>query len=142
MKVIDFEPGHVLLIQEHTERPYKVGEFTLEHGVMFKNSGPAYTVIDDGGNVMMICGRADAWDGFGAMWGALSWRTKGHMVALTRITRRIMDMLQVRRLEFYTRSDYPASQRWAEMLGFIWSHHAAKFFADGADAEIYVRLGQ
>ena len=62
-------------------------------------------------------------------------------VGVHRAVSRFLNLQKDLRLEAQAVAGFPEGQRWLEMLGFVKEGYAKKFYADGRDAHLYVRLG-
>ena len=72
-------------------------------------------VVD--GKPVVCAGTIRQWPGRHTAWAYLADTTGPHMLWITREVKKVLDKVPGR-VEFTVRADFPAGQRWAEMLGF------------------------
>ena len=89
---------------------------------------------------VMIGGLVHFWPGRAMAWSYLSASAGRHLAALTRATRRFLDLQVVRRLEMYVDDEFEAGHRWARLLGFNLEAKLEAFRPDGGDQCMYVRI--
>lgn len=133
--VMDFKPEHAINMRLQKAQQIVM---TPEYASSLA-TGPAVSGILDG-EVLVCIGKQKVWDDRFIIWGLLSENACKHMVAITRIARRLL-LLQkgTGRHEVIVRSNFRQAHRWAELAGFRWHHHEEKFLPGGKDADIYVR---
>lgn len=137
MRVVPLAPEHVraltgtLQVSQHMNY-----EMDAE---MLPKAGDGYAGLI-GEKVIFAVGAVRLWEGRYELWAMLSGDACKHMVWVTRVAKRLLQLRAgARRLEIIVKSDFKAAHRWAEMLGFRWHHHEERFLPDGSDADIYVR---
>lgn len=134
MIVVDYKPEHALRIRVQKAQQEVV--LTPEYAQSLAQ-GPAMTGLV-GDDPMFCIGKQMIWEGRWIVWGLLSEDAHEHMLAITRIARRMV-ALQRGRHEMIVRTGFKQGDRWARILGFTWHHHEERFLPNGKDAEIYVR---
>ena len=104
--------------------------------------GPAWTAIDEDGQVVAVGGICNAWNGRGIAWCGLSADAGRHMLRLTKMILRLHDALKYRRIEMYADAGSPIAGRWAVMLGFKLETPKPMrcFLPDGRDAMLYAKV--
>lgn len=84
--------------------------------------GPAFTFLDEQGEIFAICGVLLQWPGVGAAWMCASDRLNGHGLWLTRTVRGLLDDIErvyhLHRIEAVALEESPRNQEWLEALGF------------------------
>lgn len=104
-------------------------------------AGPAYAALTDAGDVVMCAGLAFRHEDRALAWAVVSAHCEPHMLALTRLVRKVLDGCGARRIETTVACDFKAGHRWAHILGFTCETFRMKAFApDGSDYSMYVRL--
>jgi len=140
MKIISFQPNHILQLSLQEKQQEVSQEVNLEYGRGLLEAGPAVTGMD-GDRVVFCGGKARQWEGRYILWAMLSKESSKHMLAATRAAKRFIALQEDgSRLEAIVRSDFDQGHRWAHMLGLKWHHHEEQFLPGGYDADIYVRL--
>lgn len=138
--LVDYLPDHMLQIGVQEKQSEMLGEITKQYAHALATAGIAYTVMLD--NRVLACGgKAKQWEGRWILWAVLSREASRHMLRLTKITKRTLELHNhVGRLEAIVRSDFEQAHRWVKMLGLKWHHHEERFLPGGLDADIYVRF--
>lgn len=75
-------------------------------------------------------------------WALLSRHSGPHMVAITKMARRMLDAQRAERIEMTVSADFAVAQRWAELLGFEreTATPLRKRNPSGGDEYIYARV--
>lgn len=73
------------------------------------------------------------------MWAILSRTAARHMLALTRVGRRMLALYPERDIDTHVAQDFGPGCRWLQMLGFRLEHTLPKFGPDGSDHYFYRR---
>lgn len=138
MKIVPFEPSHLVGIDLQEWQSEITGELSPGYATSLASAGPAFTGID--GDVVVFCGGcAKMWEGRHIVWSMLSKCSARHLISITRAAKRLIEM-QSGRIEAIIRSDFDQGHRWARMCGLSFHHHEERFLPNGRDADIYVRF--
>lgn len=141
MIVVDYRPHHLRLIKIQAAQEAMASMITVEYALLLKNAGPAYTVLDDDGEVLFCCGTAKQWEGRFVVWSVLSkFATKKKFVWISRKVKSYFDKSDIRRLEMTIDVGFDQGVRWAELLGFKRECKMEKFNPDGTDAWLFSRV--
>lgn len=138
MIIVDFEPKHVEQMDVQNKQLEMLGESSMVYSDIV-HTGPAVTGIHDG-KVIFCCGKnlvENKW----VLWSLLSKHAAKHMITITRIGRRLIELQRgYGELFAIVRSDFPEGKRWVEMLGF--NHHKScpGQLPGGLDCDVYVRM--
>lgn len=99
----------------------------------------AYTIFD-GDTPVVIAGLFEKWPGAAVAWAYVSEAAGRHMVAITRIVQRFLELKAPRRVEATVDAEFDAGHRWAELLGFEREGLLRANRPDGGDQVIYSRI--
>ncbi|HBZ17497.1 MAG TPA: hypothetical protein DEO73_17295 [Pantoea sp.] len=138
MKIIDFEPRHILQIDPQSCQKYI--PLTLEYGQSLM-AGNCFTGIHDGkvvavGGVLPVC--ADR----GYLHLIVAEGMPHQWVKLYRAACRLIDAVGGDYVRLETLSSTPESDRWLEMLGFECEGTLRKILPNGMDARSYSKVRQ
>lgn len=137
IRVAPFEPEH---LAEMTIQPVQA-EFPADriaHGQQVAAFGRSFTVRRKSDGRIMMCGGAmDIHAQHAMLWAALAPDAGPVMLALTRRTRWLIDMLPHRRIDAIARADHRAGCRWLVRLGFDAEAYLRDYFENGSDAVVY-----
>jgi RimJ/RimL family protein N-acetyltransferase len=93
------------------------------------------------GQVIAIAGLTFIWHGRAVAWCFLSADfPKGAWVAATRAALRVLDSVDVRRVEADIADGFAPAGRWAQMLGFRHEGRMAAYWSDGSDYHRWARV--
>lgn len=138
--VIPFKPEHAMAIQLQPKQLETVGVIHPADAAELARIGPAFTGVD-GDKVIFCGGRAEMWQGRALCWSLLSADAGKHMVRMTRIARRLLDMQEgYGRVEALVREDFEQAHRWVKMLGFKFECRKERYLPGGLNAVEYVRF--
>ena len=128
LRTLDIQPG------QRGHASYLTHEMIEAMGAL-----EAFTAFDDD-RPLMVGGIVHFWPGRAMLWSYLATGAGPHLAALTRATRRFIDLQAVRRLELYVDEEFRPGHRWAEMLGFKFESRLEAFRPDGGNQCCYVRI--
>ncbi len=114
---------------------------TLEDGRRLFDLGGAISVLDNG-RILLIGGIVNIWPGRSEVWSVLGIGSEKQMLSLTRVARKTLNLSFVKRLESYCLSGFSQGERWLKILGFQHEATLRKYYPNGSDAELYVRIGE
>ena len=140
MEVVAFKPEHLLVMDVQDAQQSSRLFFDPRHLAMLEQS-TSFTALADGLPVMCF-GWVEMYPTRALLWSVLAKQASGHMVALTRIGKRLVDSLPHRRIEAEVDAQFPASRRWMEMLGLRCETATPlrAYNALGGDAYIYAKV--
>lgn len=115
LKPVPFDPVHMEFLDVH---PMFASAFSREDPEMLAKSRDAWSLIDEGGNVVAIIGAMETHQGVAYLWSFMSKGAGRHMTAIHRWTRTWIDTLGFKRTECTVLSGFKAAHRWMRMLGF------------------------
>lgn len=87
-----------------------------------------------------IAGLMELWPGRSLAWSYLSEAAGPHLVSLTRLVDRFLDLRAPRRTEAYVDEEFEAGHRWMHALGFEREGFLRAFKPDGGNQIMYARL--
>ena len=139
MNVVKFEPAHIELLERAGGRavfgdwPFQPGhaELCAEHA--------AWTCFD-GSRILGCGGISFDHEGCGTAWTLMLPLTGRKMVAITRLTRRVIEACPLRRIQAHASTTFKPAARWLEMLGFQYEGTMRKFTPSGLDVLLYARV--
>ncbi len=100
----------------------------------------AYTFRNDG-KIIMCGGFIKYWEGRGEAWAHVAQDAGRHFITLTKMVRRLMQVIPLRRIESLIDVKFPQAHRWMLALGFEMEAPLLKsYFPDGRDAALYARV--
>lgn len=134
--IIDFEWWHLNSINvQQWQKDHVTAESFI--GV----NGPSFTYVE-GLDFKACFGMQIQWEGRAVVWAVVgdvkSWPAF-HKSVSQRLNFFIEDM-NIKRCEMTTQCGFKQASRWARMLGFKKEALLKKYFAHGADAELWVRF--
>lgn len=133
-------PHHVQTMAFQVSQAYVTDFAKQSEYVEFVCNCGAFAAVRDG-EVIAIGGILKIWEWRAQMWSLLSPSASRHMLALTRIGRRMLDVCNVPRIEASTGVGNKAEGRWLEMLGFELETPVMRKFGYGMrDEAMYVRI--
>lgn len=139
IRVEAFEPEHAMGIREAVEGPFD--EEQKKEWCAARSLGPAYTIFDQDGRVLVCLGVQILWGRVGECWSVFSPEARKHPKAITEVTikylTRIVADFNLERLQAYARTDLKPAWKWLEVLGFEREGCLRKFGRDGSDQYIY-----
>lgn len=116
--------------------------FTWEHGEFLCKSGHAEVLTLDG-KIIYLAGVARVRPFTGCAWAFFTPAASRHMASIAIETRRALNALPFRRVEYFIRRDagLEASERYARALGFqLEAERMRKWHPDGSDYALYARI--
>lgn len=139
--IVPFKRFHYDWILEVGE-PVDFGAFKLNRQVLdWLETQNTYTAVVDG-TPIAIAGTWLMWPGRHTAWAHMTQLTAPYMLWLTQATLKNLETLQGR-VELTVRTDFPAGQRWAKLLGFHVENPPGllrAFGPEGEDHIAYVRM--
>lgn len=139
MRVEAFEPEHAMMIEDAVEGAFD--EELKKECCAFRSLGPAYTIFDAEGKVIVCLGVQILWGRVGECWAVFSPEARKHPKAITETTikylTRIVADFKLERLQAYARTDLKSAWKWLEILGFEREGCLRKLGRDGSDQYIY-----
>lgn len=140
MKVVPFKPEHLLEMDVQDAQESSRAFFAPEHLEALERC-TSFTALADGLPVMCF-GWVEMYPTRALLWSVLARQASAHMVALTRIGKRLVDSLPHRRIEAEVDAQFPAGRRWMEMLGMTCDTPVPlrAYNALGGDAYIYAKV--
>ena len=104
-------------------------------------SDDAYTFSVDNGVPIACCGLVRLWPGRAIMWCFMSTMSVGNKLRLTKLIKKYVNYIGIRRLEIYVEVDAKGAHQWARMLGFkCEAPLMRKFGLTGQDNALYSRI--
>ena len=140
MEVIPFKPEHLLAMDVQDAQEFSRAFFAPEHLEALERCA-SFTALAGGAPVMCF-GWVEMYPTRALLWSVLARQASGHMVALTRIAKRLVDSLPHRRIEAEVDAQFQASRRWMEMLGLRCETATPlrAYNALGGDAYVYAKV--
>lgn len=140
MDVVAFQPTHLLNMDVQDAQQSSRAFFDPGHLAVLEQ-GQAFTVMADS-QPLACFGWVEMYPTRALLWSVLARQAGSHMVALTRIGKRMVDSLPHRRIEAEVDAQFSAGQRWMELMGL--SRETTKplraYTAAGGDAHIYAKV--
>ena len=133
MKIIEFEPEHILRIKPQKRQEYI--NLTMEYG-NYLATGKCFTGVHEG-NVVAIGGILDVFPGRGFLHLIVAEGMPGQWIKIYRAARRLIDAVQDEYFRLEALSTFEQADRWHEMLGFQFEGVLRKYMPDGSDAKSY-----
>lgn len=133
MKIIDFEPEHILLIKPQPCQRYI--SRTLDYGRQLA-IGNCFTGIQDG-RVVAVGGILPVCEGRGYLHLIVSEGIPAQWIKLYRAARRLINAVQDDYVRLETLSTTPEADRWLEMIGFEYEGTLRRVMPGGEDAKSY-----
>jgi len=133
MKIIDFEPEHILQITPQKSQQYI--PLTMEYG-NFLATGNCFTGVQ-GRKVIAIGGVLPVTESRAYLHMIVSEGMPHQWVKLYRATRRLIAAVQGDYIRLETLSTTPEADRWLEMVGFQYEGVLRRVMPDGTDAKSY-----
>lgn len=133
MKIIDFEPEHVLHITPQQRQSYL--NLTLEYG-QYLATGACFTGVHEG-RVVAIGGILPIFEGRGFLHLIVAEGMPHQWIKLYRAARRLLEAVEGDYVRLEALSTFKEADRWHELLGFEFEGVLRKVMPDGADARSY-----
>lgn len=133
MKIVDFEPGHLLQIKPQASQKYV--SLTAEYAE-YLATGNCFTGIQNG-QVVAIGGIIPVCDGRAYLHLIVSENIPHQWIKLYRAARRLIEVVQDDYIRLETLSTFEEADRWLEMLGFEFEGVLRCIMPNGADAKSY-----
>ena len=137
--VLPFESRHMNGVRWIEEEHAKL--FGMERAFKEYAANPAYSGFCDG-EFVGAAGIIVPWRGFGEAWAIAGPLVASHKVFFHRTIKNhllpLAKQLGLRRLQAMVRSEYVASRRWVQELGFTWECVLHSYGIKGEDMVVYV----
>lgn len=133
MKIIDFEPEHVLQIKPQARQSYL--NLSMEYG-QYLATGTCFTGIQDG-KVVAIGGILPIFEGRGFLHLIVAEGMPHQWVKLYRVAKRFLKAVEGDYVRLEALSTFEEADRWHELLGFEFEGVLRKVMPDGSDAKSY-----
>ena len=139
IELVQFEPFHVERMELQPRQKRAVSYSTRQYLGYLKEMGPCVTAID--GENVLGCGGVIEWHmGTGTLWLYVCADIKRHAVRLHRAVARLLETVQLRRIEATTEVDWVESCRWLQLLGFEYEGLMRKYGPFGEDHARFARI--
>lgn len=139
MIVVPYEAGHLWELDRADGRAYLAMNVTPAQAQAMEGDQTFTGLMD--GKVVAVGGIADLCPGRALLWSYMGPTAGRHMVALTRVAKRLIEMSTVDRLEADVDVDFEPGHRWLQLLGFeLETPRMRKYRPDGGDMAKYVRI--
>lgn len=133
MKIIDFEPEHVLCIKPQQRQSFM--KLDLDYG-KYLATGNCFTGIHDG-KVVAIGGILTIYPGRGYLHMIVADGMPHQWIKLYRAARRLIDAVGDEFVRLEAMSNFDEASRWLELLGFEFEGVLRRVMPDGTDARSY-----
>ena len=133
MKIIDFEPEHVLQIKPQPHQAFM--QLTLEYG-QYLATGNCSTGIHDG-KIVAIGGILTVYPGRGFLHMIVADGMPHQWIKLYRAAKRLINAVGDEYVRLETMSNFEEANRWLELLGFEFEGVLRRVMPDGTDARSY-----
>jgi hypothetical protein len=148
MKLVKFEPEHIMLTQLRESDRETMGALTAREKIRlldsYKYAGPAWTLVDKDNLVVACGGVVMMWSGVGEAWIVFSTRAKRYPVALFKYVdkalKAITKTFELHRVQTVCIWGHEAGYRWLEKLGFRQEGRADRYLPGGQDVMRFRRL--
>jgi hypothetical protein len=144
MRIVPFEPAHLLLIEPGAIEVKALanadlGDLMSHH----RDTDPAFSIVH-GDRVLASSVVTLVAKGVASAWLLASDEMRRHPVFLHKHVRRGMELvergLRLRRLQIVVRTDLEVARRWAERLGFRCEGEMAGYGPNGENYWLYARV--
>lgn len=99
------------------------------------------TVCLEDGEILGVGGVIERWPGRAECWAVLAPGTRKYMPEITKLTKEVLDSVEINRIEIAVRCDFAAGHEWATELGFKAEAECLEAYdAEGYDCSIYSRV--
>ena len=141
IRLAAFEPEHMVRLDVQDAQTDVDAQTRLDIALAQASYGPAWTAFH-GDDVIAVGGICDTWAGRGIGWSGLSRHAGPHMLALTRLIRRVHESTDYRRIEMFVDPAHAAAIRWAALLKFRneTPEPMQGFLPDGRPAYLFARV--
>lgn len=140
MIMVKTQPWHLReLMKDPVTAPIR--SFMTEERINHLVKSP-HTVTGMVGMQPVACaGVTEYWPGRGELWAIMPRSTGPHMLALTRLARKYIAGLSIRRIEATVDCDFDAGHRWMKLLGIEKEASPLKAFSiEGKDVSLYAKV--
>lgn len=117
-----------------------IPHLTMKQLISLEFAPYAFTgLIDD--RVIFCAGVSEYWPGRGEGWALLTEESRHHMLVITRMIKRFLEICPTRRIEASVEVNFKEGHRWAKMLGFeLEASRLRAYLPDGQDCSLYARV--
>lgn len=135
-----FEPWHLSAMQLRQEQQIVAVDLTPEYCRALASAGEAFSAWA-GPDLIAVAGVVHFWPGRAQVWSLMSWRIREYGGVIHRYVKRYIQRHPVRRLECIIDPRFPASETWAQRLGFVFESRMKGYGYHGQDMDMYVKHG-
>lgn len=115
-------------------------EFIAPEQLQMLEGQKSYTFRHEG-KIVMCGGFLQHWEGRAEAWAHLAQDAGKHMLTLTKMTKRLIEILPFTRFEATVDAKFPQAHRWMLALGFeMEAPLLRRYFPDGRDGSLYARV--
>lgn len=140
MKVIPFEKKHLLTANIEGGEEHR--RLLVEN--LKINGGPAYTLLDERGDIVAMAGVEIIWPGVGHAWAVMTGLIKKYPVALTKETRRYLEKIikehRLHRVQADVIEGFEQAECWIALLGFDYEGPLNRYGPNGDNFFRYARF--
>ena len=135
-----FESWHLSVMQLRQEQQVVAVDLTPEYCRALAGAGEAFSAWA-GPDLIAVAGVVHFWPGRAQVWSLMSWRIREYGGVIHRYVKRYIQRHPVRRLECIIDPRFPASETWAQRLGFVFESRMKGYGYHGQDMNMYVKHG-
>lgn len=139
-----FQPTDAVAIHLQQSQIGQMGAFepvrNLRYGMELDQMGPAWTAVDDDGDILMCAGLGEVFPAVQATAWALIGKLGVHQLSVMRQMRRILDSQDFVRIEALARAAVPSEGQFLRLAGFRLAARLAKWGPVSEDYELYERV--
>lgn len=142
MKIVPFRAEHLRQLQVQNAQLKSMSWMPADQAETIEQLGAieAYTAIE-GDRVVGCAGVLELWKGRAAAWAFLAGDLGRKFVPFHRAVKRFLAVAEYSRIEAEVALDFDEGHRWARILGFeLENPRMRKYFPDGSDAALYVKV--
>lgn len=135
-KIIPFEPEHLAtMIGHHAVESDKKALEALGQAHVYLQLGPCYSIIV-GDEIIWCGGLVVLWPGVAEAWAVPSWAVADYPLTVHRAVKqtlaRLIQTLNLRRIQCSVVREYLQSRNWVKRLGFCFEGKMKNYGPDGA----------
>lgn len=140
IEIVKFQPEHYLNINEQSATAHLRPNITPAHLAALAAMPHSYTALT-AGQPIACGGVVELWPGRAEAWAVLGDTCRKDFVALHNAARRLLDFVEVRRIEAVVAVGFVAGHRWLQALGFrMEAPRMLRYGWDGLDYSLYARV--
>lgn len=141
MKLVEFDKEHLKLIKY---RNIDMSFTDIINEVPERNTGPAYTLMTDSGQVVGCAGVNTYWPGVGEAWAILSDLIHKYPLSFHRTVVKMLNQIQtdykLNRIQATCLQGFNRAEKWLIALGFEYEGTMRKYGPGGEDHYRYARV--